>query len=342
MKGQIRNGLSERTGPLGPVVRASKVMAVLLAAAAISLAAPPSVSTSSQHLGVPGTINYVEGQVTLNGQPITPGAAANIVAQPNEAIDTQAGYAEVLLTPGAFLRIGHNSEVVMQSLGLADIQMQVLRGSAMIEAADLVKGTVMDVNMDGATTQIEKRGLYDFDASQDAVRVLDGKAKVEEAAQEKSIGKNHEILLADNPKLKVQDFDKKAVESDPLYVWSSARSQAEAQENMKLASTIVVNGGWYGPGWYWDPFWAGYAFVPGAGLLYSPFGWGFYSPGVVYAAPIYRGYYVRPLHGWHGGTGWHAGAGWHGGTSAATHAYVGGGFHGGGFHGGGFHGGVRR
>ena len=183
----------------------------------------------------------------------------------------------------------------MQSLGLANIQMQVLRGSAMLETDELVKGAVMDVNMDGATTQIEKRGLYDFDADHEAVNVLDGKVEVQEAGQEKSVGKGHEILLADNPKLKSQDFDKKLVESDPLYVWSSSRSQAEAQANMKLASTIVVNGGWNGPGWYWDPFWPGYAYVPG-GLLYSPFGWGFYSPGIVYTRPVYGGYYVRPYY----------------------------------------------
>jgi hypothetical protein len=322
MKGQIKNGL--------------RIVAVSLAAATMSFALP-SVTTSApaQRLGVPGTINYIEGQAMLNGQPISQGNAANLVVQPNQAINTQAGYVEVLLTPGAFLRIGQNSEVVMQSVGLANIQMQVLHGSAMIEAADLVKGTVMDVNMDGATTQIEKSGLYDFDANQLAVKVLDGKAKVQEAAQDKSIGKDHEVLLADNPKLKSQDFSKSVVQSDPLYVWSSARSEAEAQENVKLASTIVVNGGWYGPGWYWDPFWADYAFVPGAGFLYSPFGWGFYSPGFVYAAPFYGGVYGRGFYG-------HAG---YGHVAAGVRAYSGG-FHGqafhGGFAGGGFHGGGRR
>ncbi|MBV9500057.1 MAG: hypothetical protein JO138_11850 [Acidobacteriaceae bacterium] len=70
----------------------------------------------------------------------------------------------MLLTPGAFLRIGHNSEVVMQSLSLTNVQMQVVHGSAMVEVADLVKGTTMQVNMNSGTAQIEKRGLYGFDA----------------------------------------------------------------------------------------------------------------------------------------------------------------------------------
>ena len=43
---------------------------------------------------------------------------------------------------------------------------------------------------------------------------------------------------------------------------------------------LYVNGGpgWYGAGWYWDPWFSAYTFIPGAGIFYSPFGWGFYSP----------------------------------------------------------------
>jgi hypothetical protein len=325
MKGQLKSGL--------------KMTAVLLVTAALGLAqasmsAPVQYGPASSaggyaqapprhQQGVPGTINYVEGQAMLNGQPLGTNAGGYTVVQPNQAVDTQTGYVEVLLTPGAFLRIGPNSEVVAQSLGLANIQLQVVRGSAMIEATDLVKDTVMQVNMNSATTQIEKRGLYEFDANQQAVKVLDGQAKVLVGSQVKSIGKDHEILLTDNPKLKSQDFDKKVAEADPLYVWSSARSQAEAQANVKLASNIAVYGGWYGPGWYWDPFWAGYAYLPGTGFLYSPFGWGFYSPGFVYAAPFYRGYYGRAYYGHVGGFAAVRGP-------AVHSAFVGGGFHGGG------------
>jgi hypothetical protein len=256
----------------------------------------------------------------LNGQPLGPGAAGYAVAQPNQTIQTRAGFVEVLLTPGAFLRVGHNSEVVMQSLGLANLQLEVTHGSAMVEVADLVKGTLIQVKMSGATTQVEKRGLYDFNANEQLVRVLDGKAKVAELSRVKAIGKGDQIVLND-ASLKSHGFDKQAAEADPLYVWSRARSQAEAQANVAVASNVATYGGWYGPGWYWDPFWAEYAFVPGAGFLYSPFGWGFYSPAFVYAAPFYHGFY----HGFYGRRYY----GHVGGVSAAVRGY-GGRFHGGG------------
>jgi hypothetical protein len=246
------------------------------------------------------------------------------VAQPEQAIETQAGFVEVLLTPGAFLRIGHNSDVVMQSLGLANLQIQVVHGSAMIEAADVVKGATMQVNMGTATTQIEKRGLYEFDANQQLVRVLDGKAKVLEAGRVKTLDKGDQVALTD-AKLKSYGFDKQVAETDPLYVWSRVRGQSEAQANAAVAKNVAVYGGWYGPGWYWDPLWAEYAFVPGAGVLYSPFGWGFYSPGFIYAAPYYGLY----GHGFYGRGYYHR----VGGVTAGVHAFHGG-FSGGGFHGG--------
>ena len=52
---------------------------------------------------------------------------------------------------------------------------------------------------------------------------------------------------------------------------------------MQSARTVFVGGGsyWDGPGWYWNPYWDMYGFIPGDGIWYSPFGWPFYSPWVL-------------------------------------------------------------
>jgi hypothetical protein len=283
----------------------------------------------------PGTINYVEGQVSLNGQPVGPSSAT--VMQPGQTLATGNGFAEVLLTPGAFLRVGHNSQVQLLSAGLAETTAQLNSGSAIVEVDQLIKGTNVAVVMNGATAQIEKKGLYDFDAGQQAVRVLDGKATVKEATGRKSIGKNDQLLLSSAKPLKSRDFDVNAVKAEPLYVWSEARSRDESQANVSLAENVAAYGGWYGPGWYWDPYWSFYAYLPGNGFLYSPFGWGFYSPGFIgyYGVPFgYYGHYGR--YGYYGHGAWH---GHVGGVNAHVSSF-GGGFHGGfggGFHGGGGH-----
>ena len=65
-------------------------------------------------------------------------------------------------------------------------------------------------------------------------------------------------------------------------------------------SYVVNAGGWYGLGWYWNRGFGMYSFIPGDGILYSPFGWGFYSPAYIWSAPVY----VRPYRyygGYYGG-----------------------------------------
>lgn len=75
--------------------------------------------------------------------------------------------------------------------------------------------------------------------------------------------------------------------------WSRLRSQYEAQANLDAARTVVINNGWYGPGWYWGPSFGYWSFLPADGFFYSPFGWGFYSPIYFsYGGPrYYHGYY---------------------------------------------------
>jgi hypothetical protein len=283
----------------------------------------------------PGTINYVEGQVSLDNQPLA--SAGSVVMQPGQTLSTGSGFVEVLLTPGAFLRVGPNSQVRLITSGLAGTKAQLDRGTAMVEVDQLIKGTNLSVALNGGTAQLDKKGLYDFDAGQQAVRVLDGKATVIEASGSKTIGKGDQLLLTSAKPLKTRDFDVNAMKSQPLYVWSEARSQDESQANVAVAQNVAAHGGWYGPGWYWDPYWSFYAYLPGEGFLYSPFGWGFYSPAFI-------GYYGLPF-GYYGHFGHYGG--FHGrlnGVNAhvnAFHSGAVGGFHGG-FAGGGFHGGGRR
>ena len=286
----------------------------------------------------PGTINYIEGQVSLDGQPLDP--AKSVVLQPGQTLATGNGFAEVLLTPGAFLRIGHNSQVGLVTAGLVDTKAQLDRGTAIVEVDQLIKGTNLTVAMNGAAAQIEKTGLYDFDASQRSVKVLDGKASVMEIAGSKTIGKNDQLLLASAKPLQKTSFDRREVEARPLYVWSRARGGYESQANVALASNVAAYGGWNGPGWYWDPYWSFYSYLPGNGFLYSPFGSGFYSPG-------FAGYYGAPFGHYGHYRGWQGHAGRVGGVNARIHGSNSG-FHGGtagGFHGGStgsFHGGGHR
>jgi hypothetical protein len=284
---------------------------------------PSGANSQTRKTAYPGAVNYVEGQATLNGEPLAPGAVGSAVVGANQTIATGDGYVEVLLTPGAFLRLGHNAEARFISAGLSGVNVELTEGSAMVEVADVVKGTALHFTVHSTPVQIDKKGLYSLNAREGSVRVLDGKADVQQGARTVTLKKGDELAL--NGDSKKHDFDLKTEEKQPLYVWSKVRSENEAQVNLHAANLIVAGGPWYGPGWYWDPFWASYAFMPGAGVLYSPFGWGFYSPAFYgyWGRPAiyprygyYRGFaggHVVGLRAMHAGAGFRAGGGFHGG-----------------------------
>ena len=318
-----------------------------------------SADTDSQHTASPGTLNYVEGQATIGGQTLDSKSVGSANLENGDVLETGNGKAELLLTPGVYLRLGDNSSVKMISKGLADTQLSLDRGQAMLEVDEIYPQNNIQISQPGADTRIEKTGLYDFDANAQLVRVFDGKAVVTADDKATTVKKGHELAL-NNENLKSRDFDKKAVtQANDLYRWSSLRSEYLADANVDAARTYYVNGwygpGWWGAGWYWNPWFAGYTFIPGNGFFYNPFGWGFYSPLVAWRTPyeFSHGYVhafngSRPLaigRGFHGnavtafrgsgamgsgfrGGAFHGRAGWHGGAGPSF-----GGFHGG----GGFH-----
>jgi len=296
----------------------------------------------------PGALNYIEGQVSINNQALTSKAVGSAAMNDGDVVSTGNGRAEILLTPGVLLRLNHNSAVRMDSTELLNTRVDLLQGQAMLEVDNLHKENNVQIADAGAITQPEKKGIYAFNADQPAVQVFDGKAVVREGDEHVDLGKGHEALLATQP-LKSQKFDRDAAQnSDQLYAWSKLRSEYLSEATAASAQTFVVNaGGWYGPGWYWNPWWGMYSFVPGTGFFYNPFGFGLYSPvyfGTV-LVPHYYGHYGRVYAGGAGVGAVRVPAvrGGFTGRSFAARGPIGGGFRGGmsGGIAGGFHGGRR-
>lgn len=336
------------------------------------LTAPAWGNDRNAKSAVPGTLNYVEGQASIGDQPLNSTSIGSAELQPGQSLTTEKGKAEVLLTPGVFLRIGNNSSVKLISPSLTNTEVEVDQGHAMVEVAEIHPENSIRVDEDGATTQLLKTGLYDFNLNQKELRVFEGKALVESGREHVSVKGGRELTLANNDLSKARKFDKKSYEEGDLFRWSSLRSGYLAEANVDAAGMYAANGwggpGWSGADWYWDPWFDAFTFIPGDGIFYSPFGWGFYSPWWVYQAPFfgygygYGGYRHFYHHFSENAHNWGPGSHYVGGRSYARGIYrgaesTGSGFHsgplmggatrgfgrvgGGGFHGGGvgFHGG---
>ncbi|WP_446742490.1 FecR domain-containing protein [Silvibacterium acidisoli] len=284
----------------------------------------------------PGTLNYVEGTAAIGRHVLSSRSVGSAELQPGQTLTTQNGKAEILLTPGVFLRVGDNSSVKMIAPDLTHTEVDLLHGQALIEVDQIYRQNDLLVDQNGGQTELLKVGLYGFNADTNSVRVFDGKAAfypgdTYQPNQKPVLVKGSRELAVNGELAKPQDFDKNKVHDD-LYNWSSLRSQYLGQANLDLAMSYAGSPGFY-PGWFWNAGLYGYTWLPGDGLFWSPFGFGFYSPYY-----IYGGGYIYGRGHYGGGYGGH-----YGGYGHAPIIRPGGGGMGGGFaHGGGGGGGVHR
>ena len=152
--------------------------------AAFLIAAPVSFADTNKNPAIPGTVNYVEGEVSIGAQDLTSKSVGSAQVDPGQSLTTATGKSEMLLTPGIFLRLGDHSSAQMVSSSLTNTQVAINEGEAMLEVDELHPQNDVRIAEDGVTTRIVKTGLYDFDANHNLVRVIDGKAQVQENDQE--------------------------------------------------------------------------------------------------------------------------------------------------------------
>lgn len=338
----------------------------VVAAGSLAVGLAPAQQVVSAHAGV---VHYLEGTVLVAGQKVTPKFGQFPDLRPGEELQTEDGRAEVLLTPGAFLRVSDHSSIRMVSRELSDTRLEVLNGTVMVECDDLPKDNALALSYHGQDIQIEKPGIYRLDTDPPRFQVYDGRAVVHSAGNQLTLKGGKETSL--DGVLASAKFNTKRV--DDFYAWNSQRAGYIASANIASAQSLRYSGtAWTSSGWMYNPWFDTFAFIPGRGIGYSPFGWDLWSPAwVIYAPPvIYGGGYGpgvggRTLTGGQGNgnrnsagngtsTGFGRGIGGNGAPPAGTRpattsgfgASSGGGFaggggmrSGGGFSGGGFSGG---
>jgi hypothetical protein len=234
-------------------------------------------------------VHLVEGQVTLDGKTVQPKFGEFPDVKNGQVLAAEDGRAEVLLTPGVVLRIGENSSFKMISNSRSDTRLQVLSGSAIIEADEILPSNAITIVYGDTHMELVKKGLYRVDADPGKLRVYEGEARVTEGPQTLLARKGRQVLLG--AVLDMSGFDTKDV--DALMRWASRRAEYLAQANVssaRSASTLGYLGtsGFYGGlgMWAYNPWYGMYTYMPYNGFGYSPFGYYFYSPvTVIYAAP---------------------------------------------------------
>ena len=222
------------------------------------------------------------------------------------------GRVEMLLNPGSYMRVGENSEFELADNSLENLEVRLLRGTAIVE----VTGADDEELFIGITTphthiSIIGRGLYRVNVVPgDTTELIVRKGRVMvEGSHTKVKGGNKVVFSSSSFSVaKLDDTDKK--EMDTLDSWSKNRAQALAKENSRISGrTLNTLANSFSRDWPYlglsgrSGFWlfsaAGhcYTFIPFFDSFGSPYG-GFYSRSfyggprwgnAVYRRPVFTG-----------------------------------------------------
>lgn len=282
--------------------------ALLIAGATASFAQ----SVTSAHSGL---LHYFDGAVSIDGKAVDYKPGSFLQIKENSTLKTEQGRAEVLLTPGVYMRLGENTEIKMLDNRLLSTRVQFLAGSAMLESDDpgaSVKDPAVTIIYKDYQLQPLKYGIFELTSDPAQMKVYKGEANADITGSTKTtVKEGHLVVLA--AALPTEKFDEK--QADDLYLWARDRSAALSAANMASARSLSANGyslnslytgGMYpglgfnsgfAGGWYLNPMLGMYTYMPYAGTYWSPFGYGFFSPGSIYD------FYTPGGYTWYGGGG---------------------------------------
>jgi len=260
-----------------------------------------------------GTLHYFDGAVTIDGTVVEHHAGKFPEVKENSVLRTELGRAEILLTPGVFLRLGEKSAIRVLDNRLLTTRIEFLEGTAMIESDSpdtSVKDPVVTLIYKDYSIQPVKFGLFELTSSPGVLRVYKGQASI--------VGGQNRVIVKEGRQvpfsaaLLVEKFDDKNI--DDLYLWTRDRSSHLSAANMASARSVAnqsMSGGGlfgfnnsynplaayrgFGGGWYYNPYLGMYTYLPRNGTAWSPFGYGYFSANTIFA------YYSPDRYYWNGG-----------------------------------------
>src|SRR5215813_4827955 len=242
-----------------------------------------------------GFVNRVEGEVYVlraDGEGDEKGRASlgTQMRAGDRLIVAANGFAEALLNPGSYLRLSENTEVRAVSVDLNSVRFELIKGSVIAEIGQIDKKAPIEIITPQGALTIAKAGLHRIDAKGTATLVAVRQGEIHlgtpsdfAANQSLKIKRGKVVTLTGSTQpgqpgapgepgaLDVAQLNKDAI--DKFDTWSFNRAQALTEANVKALS----RSGALTSGWYYDPFFNFYTFVPSRSWFWSPYGFGFFN-----------------------------------------------------------------
>jgi len=213
----------------------------MISSTVLPLAAQSVISVRS------GVIHFSDGTVWLDSRRVEHRFGRFEQMNDGSELRTENGRAEVMLTPGVFLRVGENSGIRMISNRLADTKVEFLSGSVLVDSTATSNSTPVTIVYGGYQAHIQKQGCYRFNSEPPELRVDNGQIEISQGGDSATVEAGHVAplyggLLTSH----VADGI-----SDPLDKWNSERNSSISANNVTASgaadlSTVV-------DGWDNDP-----------------------------------------------------------------------------------------
>lgn len=220
---------------------------------------------------------------------------------------TTLGRAEVLLTPGVFLRLDENSSIRLLSSRFSDTQVELLGGSAILEVTETAPDTAVKLIYKNWHMRVPQKGLCRIDTEPAQVRAYKG--EVEVAAD----GKTETVAVREGQVLPLATVlvaePATTFGNDDFKYWAMIRNQAISADNT-IAAGIVDDPSQTDSSGFAS---GGFSYFPLTGIpsldIGNPYGLSFWSPYQSTLSSIYLpSYLYRPLYlGWPSGRGLYPG-----------------------------------
>jgi hypothetical protein len=197
-------------------------------AAVIAVALPASAqSVISTHSGV---IHFFEGTVYLGDQPLESHLGKFPSVPQGAELRTAEGRAEVLLTPGVFLRMGDRTAIRMVANDLADTRVELQTGSAIVDSGEPNADTSVSLIYKNWRVHFLRKGVYRIDSDPPCLWVRQGEAEVFTGAGGQPISVEHGMNLPLAAVL-VPEQRPNELSGDSLSDWADGRGESIAADN---------------------------------------------------------------------------------------------------------------
>jgi hypothetical protein len=203
-----------------------RVAPILISAFLLALLAASGQSVRSTRSGL---FYFFDGSVCIADDPVQQKFGRFPEIGQGRVLRTELGHAEVLLTPGVLIRVDENSAIRMVSDSLSDTRVELLRGSAILEATHEAADPPDTLVYKSWQVRVPEDSVVRIDSDPAQVRVYSGTAAVSTAGAPGIVTVQRGDLLPLASVLVTEPASTPA--SDAFNTWAMNRSSIVSEDN---------------------------------------------------------------------------------------------------------------